>query len=76
MSGLLLIVFMFSFSLSLFRPEVSSSSALVPQRKEGRELSIQAILHSQISESVAAEDEEMISSQEDLFDGERNGESR
>ncbi|XP_058237568.1 TP53-binding protein 1 isoform X2 [Hemibagrus wyckioides] len=58
---------------SFRRPEVSSSSALVPQRKEGRELSIQAILHSQVSESVEAEDEEMISSQEDLFDGESNG---
>ncbi|XP_060767438.1 TP53-binding protein 1 isoform X2 [Neoarius graeffei] len=55
------------------RPEVSSSSALVPQRREGRELSVQAILHSQVSESVEDDDEEMMSSQEDLFDGEKNG---
>ncbi|MCI4393169.1 hypothetical protein PGIGA_G00154220 [Pangasianodon gigas] len=55
------------------RPEVSSSSALVPPRREGRELSVQAILHSQVSESVEDEDEEIMSSQDDLFDGERNG---
>uniref|UniRef100_W5LFE7 TP53-binding protein 1 n=1 Tax=Astyanax mexicanus TaxID=7994 RepID=W5LFE7_ASTMX len=41
----------------------------------GRELSVQAILHSQVLESEEAEDdEEIISSQDDLFDGERNGE--
>uniref|UniRef100_A0A8B9JFZ5 TP53-binding protein 1 n=1 Tax=Astyanax mexicanus TaxID=7994 RepID=A0A8B9JFZ5_ASTMX len=61
--------------LSPFRAEVSSSSASEPLRKEGRELSVQAILHSQVLESEEAEDdEEIISSQDDLFDGERNGE--
>ncbi|KAI4876164.1 hypothetical protein NFI96_017596 [Prochilodus magdalenae] len=57
------------------RAEVSSSSPSGPQQKEGRELSVQAILHSQVSESLGAEaeDEEMISSQDDLFDGEHNG---
>ncbi|KAG9261303.1 TP53-binding protein 1 [Astyanax mexicanus] len=56
------------------RAEVSSSSASEPLRKEGRELSVQAILHSQVLESEEAEDdEEIISSQDDLFDGERNG---
>lgn len=56
------------------RAEVSSSSTSEPVRKEGRELSVQAILHSQVRESVEAEDdEEIISSQDDLFDGERNG---
>ncbi|XP_036440256.1 TP53-binding protein 1 isoform X2 [Colossoma macropomum] len=54
------------------RAEVSSSSPSGPQRKEGRELSVQAILHSQVSESLEAEDE-IISSQDDLFDGEKNG---
>lgn len=55
---------------------MSSSSALVPQKREDRELNIHAILHSQVSDSVKDEDEdeEMISSQEDMFDGERNGE--
>lgn len=55
---------------------MSSSSALVPQRREGRELSVQAILHSQVSESVEDDDEEMMSSQEDLFDGEKNGKTQ
>lgn len=53
---------------------MSSSSALVLERREGRELSVQAILHSQVSESVEADNEEIMSSQDDLFDGERNGE--
>lgn len=60
--------------LSPFRAEVSSSSPSGPLRKGGRELSVQAILHSQVSESLEAEDEEVISSQDDLFDGERTGE--
>ncbi|XP_076853471.1 TP53-binding protein 1 isoform X2 [Brachyhypopomus gauderio] len=51
------------------RPEVSSSSPSDPQRTEGRKLSVQAILHSQLPESVEAEDEEIVSSQDDLFDG-------
>ncbi|XP_072526949.1 TP53-binding protein 1 isoform X2 [Salminus brasiliensis] len=59
------------------RAEVSSSSPSGPLRKEGRELSVQAILHSQVCESLQAEDEEeeevVMSSQDDLFDGERNG---
>lgn len=55
------------------RPEVSSSSALVSQSRESRELSVQSILHSQVSESDEAEDEEIMSSQDDLFDGEGNG---
>ncbi|KAL7830983.1 hypothetical protein SRHO_G00304850 [Serrasalmus rhombeus] len=55
------------------RAEVSSSSPSGPQRKEGRELSVQAILHSQVSASLEAEDDEIISSQDDLFDGEKNG---
>uniref|UniRef100_A0A3B4CTH9 TP53-binding protein 1 n=1 Tax=Pygocentrus nattereri TaxID=42514 RepID=A0A3B4CTH9_PYGNA len=59
--------------LSPFRAEVSSSSPSGPQRKEGRELSVQAILHSQVSASLEAEDDEIISSQDDLFDGEKNG---
>ncbi|XP_066514248.1 TP53-binding protein 1-like isoform X1 [Hoplias malabaricus] len=54
------------------RAEVSSSSP-DPQRKEGRQLSVRAILHSQATESIEAEDEEVISSQDDLFDGEKNG---
>ncbi|XP_046696568.1 TP53-binding protein 1 isoform X3 [Silurus meridionalis] len=57
----------------LKNPEVSSSSSLVPQKREGKELSVQAILHSKVLEPVEAEDEEMMSSQDDLFDGERNG---
>ncbi|XP_026992811.2 TP53-binding protein 1 isoform X1 [Tachysurus fulvidraco] len=55
------------------KPEVSSSSASVPQRREGRELSVHAILHSRVSEAEEAEDEELMSSQDDLFDGEKNG---
>ncbi|TSK20032.1 TP53-binding protein 1 [Bagarius yarrelli] len=55
------------------RAEVSSSSASVPQKREGKGLSVQDILHSQVSESIEAEDEEMMSSQDDLFDGERSG---
>ncbi|XP_062845771.1 TP53-binding protein 1 [Trichomycterus rosablanca] len=55
------------------RSEVSSSSPSVSQKKEDRELSVQAILHSQVSESKEDEDEEIMSSQDDLFDGERNG---
>ncbi|KAF4091081.1 hypothetical protein AMELA_G00032950 [Ameiurus melas] len=57
----------------LRRPEVSSSSALVPQRREGRELSVQDILHSRVSESEEDEDMDVMSSQDDMFDGERNG---
>ncbi|KAM9493340.1 TP53-binding protein 1 isoform 2-T3 [Clarias gariepinus] len=56
----------------LRRPEVSSSSALASERGDGRaekELTIQALLHSQVDES----DEEIVSSQDDLFDGERSG---
>lgn len=55
---------------------MSSSSASVPQRREGRELSVQAILHSRVSEAEEAEDEGLMSSQDDLFDGEKNGESQ
>ncbi|KAK1802269.1 hypothetical protein P4O66_021933, partial [Electrophorus voltai] len=50
------------------RQEVSSSSPSEPQR-EGRKLSIQAILHSQVPESVEAGDDEIVSSQDDMFDG-------
>ncbi|KAF5906567.1 tumor suppressor p53-binding protein 1 isoform X1, partial [Clarias magur] len=56
------------------RPEVSSSSALAFEKGDGRaekELTIQALLHSQVDESD--EDEEIVSSQDDLFDGERSG---
>ncbi|XP_060715761.1 TP53-binding protein 1 isoform X2 [Tachysurus vachellii] len=58
---------------SFRKPEVSSSSASVPQRREGRELSVQDILHSRVSKAEEAEDQELLSSQDDLFDGEKNG---
>lgn len=58
---------------TVFRSEVSSSSPSLSQKNETRELSVQAILHSQVSESKEDEDEDMMSSQDDLFDGERSG---
>ncbi|XP_051987627.1 TP53-binding protein 1 isoform X2 [Xyrauchen texanus] len=53
--------------------EVSSSSLSRPQDGEGRKLSVQAILHSQVPDSQEDEDDEIISSQDDLFENDRNG---
>ncbi|XP_073715348.1 TP53-binding protein 1 isoform X2 [Misgurnus anguillicaudatus] len=53
--------------------EVSSSSSSGPQDGESRKLSVQAILHSQVSDSQENEDDDLISSQDDMFEKERNG---
>ncbi|XP_056134351.1 TP53-binding protein 1 [Lampris incognitus] len=52
------------------RSEVSSSSSTEPGQTS-RELSVQVLLHSEGLES--ADDAEILSSQEDLFDGEKTG---
>ncbi|KAM6980615.1 TP53-binding protein 1 [Aplochiton taeniatus] len=49
------------------RSDVSSSSSLEPQNRTGRELSVQALLHSQ-GLSAENDDSELPSSQEDMFD--------
>ncbi|XP_050971131.1 TP53-binding protein 1 isoform X2 [Labeo rohita] len=53
--------------------EVSSSCALKPQDGESRKLSIQAILHSQLTDSQEDEEDVLVSSQDDMFEKERNG---
>ncbi|XP_016396473.1 TP53-binding protein 1 isoform X2 [Sinocyclocheilus rhinocerous] len=53
--------------------EVSSSCASKPQDGESRKLSIQAILHSQLTDSQEDEEDVLASSQDDMFEKERNG---
>ncbi|XP_051564760.1 TP53-binding protein 1-like isoform X2 [Myxocyprinus asiaticus] len=53
--------------------EVSPSSLSRPPDGESRKLSVQAILHSQVPDSQEDEDDEIISSQDDLFENDRNG---
>ncbi|XP_073692050.1 TP53-binding protein 1 isoform X2 [Garra rufa] len=53
--------------------EVSSSCPSKPQDGESRKLSIQAILHSQLTESQEDEEDVLVSSQDDMFEKERNG---
>lgn len=53
--------------------EVSSSCPSKPQDGESRKLSIQAILHSQLPDSQEDEDDVLVSSQDDMFEKERNG---
>ncbi|XP_042616644.1 TP53-binding protein 1-like isoform X1 [Cyprinus carpio] len=53
--------------------EVSSSCPSKPQDGEGRRLSIQAILHSQLTDSQEDEEDVLVSSQDDMFEKERNG---
>ncbi|KAA0723631.1 TP53-binding protein 1 [Triplophysa tibetana] len=43
-----------------------------PQDGEGRKLSVQAILHSQVTDSLENEDDDIVSSQDDLFEKEHN----
>ncbi|XP_057187166.1 TP53-binding protein 1 isoform X2 [Triplophysa rosa] len=52
--------------------EVSSKSSSGPQDGESRKLSVQAILHSQVADSQENEDDDIVSSQDDLFDKEQN----
>ncbi|XP_056600020.1 TP53-binding protein 1 isoform X2 [Triplophysa dalaica] len=52
--------------------EVSSKSSSGPQVGEGRKLSVQAILHSQVTDSQENEDDDIVSSQDDLFEKEQN----
>ncbi|XP_026070821.1 TP53-binding protein 1-like isoform X5 [Carassius auratus] len=53
--------------------EVSSSCPSKPQDGLGRKLSIQTILHSQLTDSQEDEDDVLVSSQDDMFENERNG---
>ncbi|XP_067293529.1 TP53-binding protein 1 isoform X2 [Pseudorasbora parva] len=53
--------------------EVSSSCPSKPQDGENRKLSIQAILHSQLPDSQEDEEDVLVSSQDDMFEKERNG---
>uniref|UniRef100_A0A8C2D6N8 TP53-binding protein 1 n=2 Tax=Cyprinus carpio TaxID=7962 RepID=A0A8C2D6N8_CYPCA len=53
--------------------EVSSSCPSKPQDGESRKLSIQAILHSQLPDSQEDEEDVLVSSQDDMFEKERNG---
>ncbi|XP_059371143.1 TP53-binding protein 1-like isoform X3 [Carassius carassius] len=53
--------------------EVSSSCPSKPQDEYGRKLSIQTILHSQLTDSQEDEDDVLVSSQDDMFENERNG---
>uniref|UniRef100_A0A8K9Y1C1 Tumor protein p53 binding protein, 1 n=1 Tax=Oncorhynchus mykiss TaxID=8022 RepID=A0A8K9Y1C1_ONCMY len=60
------------------RSEVSSSSSSEPLGRAGRELSVQALLHSQglqasEDQDPKGEDSELLSSQEDLFDTDKTG---
>ncbi len=60
-----------------FRSEVSSSSSLDSPVQSGRQLTVQALLHSQGLQASAEQDQqdsEVLSSQEDLFDAEKTGE--
>uniref|UniRef100_A0A672SPK9 Tumor suppressor p53-binding protein 1-like n=1 Tax=Sinocyclocheilus grahami TaxID=75366 RepID=A0A672SPK9_SINGR len=52
--------------------EVSSSCSSKPQDGESRKLSIQAILHSQLSDGQEDEEDVLASSQDDMFEKERN----
>lgn len=52
---------------------VSSSCHSKPQDGESRKLSIQAILHSQLPDSQEDEEDVLVSSQDDMFEKERNG---
>ncbi|XP_039510259.1 TP53-binding protein 1 isoform X3 [Pimephales promelas] len=53
--------------------EVSSSCPSKPRDGESRKLSIQAILHSQLPDSQEDEEDVLVSSQDDMFEKERNG---
>ncbi|KAM9860738.1 TP53-binding protein 1 isoform 2-T2 [Aulostomus maculatus] len=58
------------------RSEVSSSSSLVTPRQSGRQLSVQALLHSQGLRSTGEQDRqdrEILSSQQDMFDTDKTG---
>ncbi|XP_031179513.1 TP53-binding protein 1 isoform X8 [Sander lucioperca] len=55
------------------RSEVSSSSSLEPPGPLGRQLSVQALLHSQASGEHGEQDCEILSSQEDMFDADKTG---
>ncbi|XP_032367132.1 TP53-binding protein 1 isoform X6 [Etheostoma spectabile] len=55
------------------RSEVSSSSSLEPPGPSGRQLSIQALLHSQAPGEQGEQDGEILSSQEDMFDADKTG---
>ncbi|XP_028457805.1 TP53-binding protein 1 isoform X9 [Perca flavescens] len=55
------------------RSEVSSSSSLEPPGPSGRQLSVQALLHSQASGEQGEQDCEILSSQEDMFDADKTG---
>uniref|UniRef100_A0A4W5RM43 Tumor protein p53 binding protein, 1 n=1 Tax=Hucho hucho TaxID=62062 RepID=A0A4W5RM43_9TELE len=60
------------------RSEVSSSSSSEPLGRAGRELSVQALLHSQglqasEDQDPKGDDSELLSSQEDLFDTDKTG---
>uniref|UniRef100_A0A667Z173 TP53-binding protein 1 n=1 Tax=Myripristis murdjan TaxID=586833 RepID=A0A667Z173_9TELE len=65
-----------SVSLSPSRSEVSSSSSSEPRCQTGRQLSVQALLHSQglhTSGDQDQQDSEILSSQEDMFDADKTG---
>ncbi|XP_034755368.1 TP53-binding protein 1 isoform X2 [Etheostoma cragini] len=55
------------------RSEVSSSSSLEPPGPSGRQLSVQALLHSQAPGEQGEQDCEILSSQEDMFDADKTG---
>lgn len=58
------------------RSEVSSSSSSESPGQSGRQLSIQALLHSQSLQASGKQDQqdcEILSSQEDMFDADRTG---
>ncbi|XP_037548165.1 TP53-binding protein 1, partial [Nematolebias whitei] len=57
------------------RSEVSSSSSSESLGEPGRQLSVQALLHSQNLQSSAQQDREVLSSQEDLFDADKSVDS-
>lgn len=64
------------FPLSSSRSEVSSSSSLESPGQSGRQLSVQALLHSQGLRASGEQDQrdcEILSSQEDLFDADKTG---
>ncbi|XP_042369566.1 TP53-binding protein 1-like, partial [Plectropomus leopardus] len=58
------------------RSEVSSSSSLESPGQSGRQLSVQALLHSQSVQASGQQDQqdcEILSSQEDMFDADKTG---
>uniref|UniRef100_A0A671WE79 TP53-binding protein 1 n=1 Tax=Sparus aurata TaxID=8175 RepID=A0A671WE79_SPAAU len=64
------------FVLSSSRSEVSSSSSLESPGQSGRQLSVQALLHSQVLQASSEQDQqdcEILSSQEDMFDTDKTG---